>query len=279
MSEPINTGWRDDMDLDDGRLDEFMEINAIEFPDSFHAFDSSRGFDPRDWMRIENQSRMGSCQGHSISSCLEHLYYVATGGEIIHFSRLFAYIATQRIDGITGDRGSTISGGAKLLKEYGLPLEDTVPYRLPYPSSAQRRQILSDENYQKAKDFRARTFVYIKSFDEAWKWITGGGALSIGISWPVSKDARGLVTRFSGGRGGGHAIYGGGALTPEMSGFSEPVIAWGNSHGENYGDEGWFYTTEKALESMLKSRNYRSCVGFSDMLNVTPRFISLTEYI
>jgi hypothetical protein len=69
--------------------------------------------DPRSVMKIENQGSVGSCQGHALSSCVELCYYIATGDLTRQLSRAYAYYETQRIDNISGDRGSTISGGIK----------------------------------------------------------------------------------------------------------------------------------------------------------------------
>jgi hypothetical protein len=76
--------------------------------------------DPRQFMKVENQGSVGSCQGHSISSCVEWCYAIATGGEKLQLSRAYGYYETQRLDGITGDRGSTIEGGVKLATQYGI---------------------------------------------------------------------------------------------------------------------------------------------------------------
>ncbi len=87
------------------------------------GYEEPEEIDCRSWMRIENQGSMGSCQGHAQTTVGEYCYHVAMG-EVIQFSPLFAYIATQRIDGINGDRGSTIAGGVENAETNGLcPLE------------------------------------------------------------------------------------------------------------------------------------------------------------
>jgi len=95
-----------------------------------------------EWHRTENQGPMGSCQGHSISSVLERLAMVR--GERVQLSEIFAYLATQKIDGLLGrDRGSTISGGCKVAMQYGCPPEKLTGYPRGYPSRADREKILS----------------------------------------------------------------------------------------------------------------------------------------
>ena len=84
--------------------------------------------DVRKVMRVENQGSVGSCQGHSLSTCCELAYYIATGDVSRQLSRAYGYYETQRIDRISGDRGSTISGGIKLATQRGVPEESLWKY-------------------------------------------------------------------------------------------------------------------------------------------------------
>ena len=68
-------------------------------------------FDPRIVLAVENQGSVGACQGHSISSCLEWSYIIESGDTNLQLSRAMGYYESQRLDGITGDRGSTINAG------------------------------------------------------------------------------------------------------------------------------------------------------------------------
>ena len=76
--------------------------------------------DPRKVLKTENQRNMGSCRGHSGSTGGEWLRTLATGEIGFQLSRMMMYVETQRIDGISGDRGSTIAGGLQLLENVGL---------------------------------------------------------------------------------------------------------------------------------------------------------------
>ena len=99
-----------------------------------------------DWHRTENQGPMGSCQGHSISSVLERMAMVK--GEKVQLSEIFAYLASQKLDGLLGrDRGSTISSGCKVAMRWGCPLAELTGYPRGYPSSSARAKILSQANY------------------------------------------------------------------------------------------------------------------------------------
>ena len=220
------------------------------------------------WHRIEYQGAMGSCQGNDLASCLECCYYQKTGDKI-QFSRIFAYRETQKIDGIRGDQGSTISGGVKLARETGLPLETTVPYPNRYPSRFQPSQAAYDE----AAKHKIRSHVRIDSPQQARDWIlTNMGAVTLGISWPVRLSSGAVVKSFRGGGGGGHAIaildyY---QAKEKINPFGEDVFVVANSHGKNYGDHGWFYITRNAFSQMLSHR-WTAAFGVSDMTTPKPR--------
>ncbi|TWT57234.1 hypothetical protein KOR42_05920 [Thalassoglobus neptunius] len=258
-------GWR--YDLEDKAF--LAQATAEPIPRSFSAAalpDEVRpdiGPDPH---RLENQSSMGSCQGHDIASCIEDLMWVAGGGNRIQLSNIFAYLATQKIDGLLGsDRGSTISGGVKLAQNHGVCSLEYAPYPNPvrYPDDREIARILSPENYEAAKPYRIKKTYGIRSYDDAVKWIGGGGAISLGISWPpifaVNPEGR-KVARRAAGSGGGHAIA--------VIGYRKTgnlIVA--NSH--NY----WFEIPADVFNSMLRQR-YTVAIGVSDMAEPAPRKVS-----
>jgi hypothetical protein len=86
---------------------------------------------PDELVKIEDQGQIGSCQGQSLTTCAEICYFLATG-RTIQFSRMAAYILSQKFDGLIGrDVGSTLSGGQKVATQHGFCLEP----EWPYPSS------------------------------------------------------------------------------------------------------------------------------------------------
>lgn len=265
----VNPGWRFDLEPQARKA---MSLPVRSIPKAFRTFEKPSEIDPRKWHKIENQSSMGSCQGHGLSSCMERLWWVATGGEVQQFSRIFGYLATQKIDGLLGsDRGSTIAGGIELVSQHGLPLEELVPYPNPvrYPGRSDINQILSPQNYEAGKPYRIRSQVAIRSYEDCIGWLAGGGAVSIGIAWPVSLDRSAVVRSFGGGGRGGHAI----AILGYLRN-GNLVVA--NSHSERYGDDGWFYVTPQAFGQMLRHR-YTACYGLSDMAQPKPRRVDFRK--
>ena len=90
------------------------------------------------WHRQENQMRQGSCQGHSLSSCLEGCYWIDSGGKTVDLSRNAAYRFSQQEDGIRGDQGSTLSGGVTAARK-GICEEKWFPYTETYARSIPRK--------------------------------------------------------------------------------------------------------------------------------------------
>lgn len=259
-----NDGW-----LREAEDEAFLkEITRSRVPKAFRSWSAPKEVRPDkepNMHRLENQSSMGSCQGHAIASCVEQLNTIATGGDRTQLSDIFAYLATQKIDGLLGsDRGSTISGGVKLATETGICPLALAPYPNPvrYPNSRDRQSILRQSNYAAGEPYKIRSSVGVKSYQDALDWIGGGGVISIGISWPPrfqTQNGRRIAVS-GGGGGGGHAIA--------ILGYrSNGNLIVANSH--NY----WFEFTPECFASVLKHR-YTVAIGLNDMANPAPREFS-----
>jgi len=226
--------------------------------------------DPRAVMKIENQGSVGSCQGHDLSSCVELCYYIATGDLTRQLSRAYAYYETQRIDGINGDRGSTISGGIKLATTKGIPEESLWKYTGRYengrPSNWSEVEA-SAALHKIGQSYKMSTYDGVRTFLGS-----GQGGISIGISWGGEVD-RPIVNSFSGTGGGGHAIALLG-LSERADSSGRPYVWMLNSWGSNWGNKGWAEWSPAAIEQMLRHR-YTACFGLSDMPNVKPREYTL----
>ena len=226
--------------------------------------------DPRAVMHIENQGQVGACQGHALSSVCELCYYIASGDVKLQLSRQYAYVETQRIDGISGDNGSTISGVIKLATTKGIPREELWKYPGRYdnrrPSNWSEIEI-DAAKYRIGQSYRMTTYDGIRTFLGS-----GQGGISIGISWGKEVD-RPIVNSFSGAGGGGHAIALLG-LSERTDQSGRPYVWMLNSWGANWGNKGWSEWAPAAIEQMLRHR-YTACFGLSDMPNVKPREYTL----
>ena len=185
------------------------------------------------WMQVENQASVGSCQGHAKTSAEELAIYRATGS-IVQLNRGFSYYTSQKIDGIRGDNGSTISGGCEASRKYGTCLESLAPYTGRYVTQ------FSQACYDDALTRRLTAFQKLPNYDAVMRWLYYGiGGIVIGINWDNGQegDANGCVTSYRA-SGGGHAL----ALLDWSTRFKDtkgrPYIDRFNSWGKNYGYKG-----------------------------------------
>lgn len=196
------------------------------------------------WHRQENQMRQGSCQGHSLTSCMEGCYWIDSGGKTVDLSRNAGYRFSQLEDGIIGDDGSTLSGGVKAAMK-GICAEAYFPYTETY---SRRIPKVAYENREK---YRLVTAVPISKNDPAKQvvnWIgSGKGFCAIGMKWTSEMDSQSKIARYSGrGSGGGHAVA--------FLGYSlrNETIKLVNSWGYRWGKDGVKDVTFEAFNKMLR---------------------------
>jgi C1A family cysteine protease len=216
------------------------------------------------YLKVEDQLQIGSCQGQSLSDAAEYAYTVKTG-RVVQLSRMYAYLVSQIFDGISGDRGSTLSGGTKAALE-GLCLESTGPYPNSYPGRGWITQAMKEE----AKKYRLKSHTEMKSVDDIRRFIgSGAGIVQIGISWgnEMTPDSSGCIKRFTGVGGGGHAVCFAGYVPDEDVGVKSTAGYWillKNSWNTRWGKLGYAYVDPSAIRSMLSHR-FTVMYGRSDM--------------
>lgn len=270
MSEAIS-GWMREQE-DRGYLSS-LPMAADNVP-LFGTYEENR-LDPRELIAVENQRNQGACAGHALSTNLEWCGTIATGGKFVQLSRAMAYYETQRIDGIRGDRGSTISGGVKLAREVGVCEESLWKYPASYNPARPQNWNAVLENAAKYKIARA---VQVKTYEDVRAFVgSGQGGLHIGIAWGNSMN-RAVVETFSPG-GGGHAIAGL-CLSTRVDSQGRPYLFVMNSWGESWGSRehpGWTEWSPTAISQMLRHQ-WTDMVGISDMPEAKPRKFTLEEW-
>ena len=237
--------------------------------------------DFRDVLQIEDQGSMGSCQGHALSTCVEGCYYIATRGTKTQLSRLFAYLGSQKIDGIMGDSGSTLHGGAKLSTGFGICPESVLPYPNPVRYPRGGHNSIPAAAWDDAKAFRVKTTKFIEEEPEVKQWLgSGAGFVELGIAWgnAMTPDSKGAIMNFRPG-GGGHAIAFTGYLPCDEVEIETPegfVYILDNSWNRRWGINGRAYVAPRAVRQMLDHR-FTTFVGLSDMVDVKPRSVDFTK--
>lgn len=256
-------GWRHDLE----NIPALMR-GSVDFQSLVRGFSAPDEIDPRPWHRIENQANMGSCQGHALSSVCEMAYHIATG-DVVQFSPLFAYYATQKIDGLLGsDTGSTISGGMRCAKEFGsCPLEV-----MPYPNPVRYTGQFAPGCWEAAKPFLIRSHSVCRSYADVFAFLASGqGGVEIGISWGgINTNQEGCIENYTPGAGG-HAV--------SFLGYSKRVDSQGrkylwlaNSWDKHWGNKGWAEVAPRAVEQMFQ-HPHTVMIGLSDLTTPTPRVI------
>lgn len=270
MAEPYEPGgWLIDKE-------DFGWLNNLPGEDSVLAMRGhyqESAIDPRTVMHIENQGSVGACQGHSISSCVEWCYIIATSDTSLQLSRAMGYYESQRIDGIRGDRGSTINAGVKLATKSGICREELWPYSGRYNNTRpdDYQAVLED-----AAQYRIKSAVRLTSYDAVRTFLgSGQGAVHLGIAWGREMNSA-VVKSFAGAGGGGHAIglY---SLSDRKDDKGRPYCFMMNSWGKNWGNSGWAEWSPGAIDQMMRHR-FTVMIGVSDMLNVEPRTFTLDDW-
>ena len=228
--------------------------------------------DPRDVLKVENQRNQGACQGHSLTSACEWCYILESGNKDLQLSRAMGYYETQRIDGIRGDRGSTISGGVKLATNTGICEERLWPYPGAYRN---QRPMGWSEITTNAAQYKIQSSYRLESYGAVRAFLgSGQGGISIGISWG-SRMSKPVVESFRAG-GGGHAV-GLFSLSERKDSSGRPYVWMMNSWGAKWGNRGWSEWAPKAVEQMFRHR-FTVAIGLSDMPGAKPREFDLDDW-
>lgn len=208
--------------------------------------------DVSDWQPIEDQGNQGACQGHALSSVVE-VSRVRSGAPHLQLSRAGAYYETQRLDKISGDRGSTIEGGIRLARETGLVSEAD----WPYPSRYDNRR---PPGYESMVKYKVGGHSSITIWEEAIKHIGLIGGISIGISWGDEIDSQvsrtGILDSFTGRGGDGHAVALLGYRDTHFDGstLKSRHIELYNSWSQRWGFRGRCLVSKRAFDAMLNHK-------------------------
>ncbi len=218
------------------------------------------------WCQIEDQMQQGSCQGNARTSAEEVAIYRQTEGQVIQLSRQFAYITSQKVDGIRGDNGSTMEGGAKASQTVGSCLETLAPYTGKYYTT------FSQEAYDNAAEHKLTRRVRLENYDQVLRWqVWGVGGCVIGISWNSSMEPndQGRIESYRQG-GGGHAL---GLLdwTRKYTDSSgRPYLQMFNSWSKRWGFEGRAFISPSVVDYWCRNE---TVLGYAklELKDIKPR--------
>jgi len=235
----------------------------------------------KEWMRTENQGGVGACQGYGLVETVEYCFGHLTGS-IVQLAPLFAYLMSQKFDGISGDRGSTLAGGTRVLKEIGLPELSDYPLERQYPRGGYKAIPQSAVDAAKAGSYKTLETVRIRDAESLKAFIGSmAGIVQTGTRWTkglADVAGHGVVTTLGGLNYGGHSWNLCGykpidQLGAEARRFVPRTkydwIAIGkNSHSTRYGEDGFMYLIPEFVTDLAR---HDQLLGRTDMGDIKPR--------
>ncbi len=214
----------------------------------------------KDKMKRSDQGNVNSCTGFGVTHAAEVCMFNQTQ-VWRQFHPMWIYREGQKLDGIRGDRGATISGVVKAAKRGLLPEDfdgDGEPetvyqanYNMRYPEGSAAV----------AAQWKLGYSTTVRTFDECLRFLqTGQGAIFTGESWGGWRPGtNGIVNKWRSG-GGGHAC----AIIDWITIKGKVYLVHANSHGSRWGDKGFAYLSKSFIDA--RARNGRlTSIGISDL--------------
>lgn len=241
--------------------------------DSLHQVPVAFGAAPSDlpprWVPplvIESQGRTNSCAGHAEALACSHANYVKTG-EVVRFSRRFAYLTAQARGGFIGrDQGTSIGSTLSAATNDGCCRETICPFQEYYSTK------LDDAARQEAEQHRHQgdQAYDLRNWERMLAWVSDRRAVIIGAKWMGAQDScNGIEDLATGSRGGfrgyharcviGHDTYRGELV---------PVVQ--NSHGTDWGDNGRAVILPELWVWWCSDPNF-TALGFSEIDEIQPQ--------
>jgi hypothetical protein len=214
---------------------------------------------------VESQGRTNSCAGHSEALACSHANYVATG-EVIRFSRRFAYLTAQKEGGFSGrDGGTSILSTLLAATKYGCCREATCPFQEAYSTR------IAQECYTEAANHRhhGETRYDCRDWDTAIAWLTDRRAIIIGTKWTSAQQGCNGIESLAVGSSGSFRGYHARTLIgwDTLDGMLVPVVQ--NSHGQQWADHGRAKITRDLWAWWLRDPN-TFALGFNRIDEIEP---------
>lgn len=213
-----------------------------------------------------------NCAGHAEALACSHANFVATG-EVLRFSRRFAYITAQKRGGFSGDSGTSITSTLEAATNDGVCRETACPFQEEYS------QNLSPAAYAEAKQHRHHgdTAYDCRDWNTALAWLTDAQprCIIIGTKWFSGQDECNGVEDADCSTGrfrGYHArlLCGWDTYQNELC----PVVQ--NSHGTRWGSGGRAIITPDQWAFWSKDANFFA-LGFNRIDEIEPQRKSWSE--
>jgi hypothetical protein len=233
---------------------------------------SAKGLDdaPPAWfppLIVEFQGNTNSCAGHTSALASSHANYVKTG-EIIRFSRRFAYVTAQAEGGFSGrDQGTSIESLRQAQGKYGCCLEVDDPFTERYNSGWARGAADLAALHRHHGDAPYD----LRDWDLAMSWLTDRRPILIGTKWYSGQDSCGAVEDLRTVRSGKFRGYHARLLVGwDRVSRAEAGLKCQNSHGDQWADRGRSTIARDAWEWWADDPNF-CAIGFNTIDEVEPQ--------
>jgi len=203
----------------------------------------------RRWLRVNDQGLRNSCCGNAVDKALElsRLFDSAFQSHPEDLSARWSYLAAldwaQTLQ--RGDNGVSIEAGVMASRDIGALLESEYPY---WRQGEPFERELPLHLLTRAKLHRVQSVARATTGKEVIQRLGAGiGATVFGMYWTAQMAAYrgGVIDRISGNRSAGHAVC---AVDYQKS---DGIIWVANSHGQGWGDHGWFAVTTDVMTQLL----------------------------
>jgi hypothetical protein len=244
MSEEHGLGCLEPSPAEIGRVDSVCSappIVAGDIPETLNA---------RRWLRVMNQGLRNSCSGCATQMALEEsrLFDLAFQSQPEDLSARWSYLAAlewaQTLQ--RGDNGVSIEAGVMASRDVGAVLESEFPY---WRQGELFDRELPQHLLGRAGQHRVQSVARANTGEEVIQRLGAGiGATVFGMYWTTEMGGYtgGIIDRVPGGRSlGGHAVC---AVDYDRR---RGIIWVANSHGERWGDRGWFAVTTEVMTQLL----------------------------
>ena len=216
-------------------------IVAGDIPETLNA---------RRWLRVNDQGLRNSCCGNAVDKALEWSRWAGLGygDHPEDLSARWSYLAAldwaQTLQ--RGDNGVSIEAGVMASRDVGAVLESEYPY---WRQGELFERELPLHLLTRAKLHRVQSVARATTGEEVIQRLGAGiGATVFGMYWTTEMGGYtgGIINRVPGGRNmGGHAVC-------AVDYDTRRGIIWvANSHGERWGDGGWFAVTVDTMTQLL----------------------------
>ena len=203
----------------------------------------------RRWLRVMNQGPRNACSGCALQQALEEsrLFDLAFQTHPEDLSARFSYVAAlewaQTLH--RGDNGVSIEAVVMASRDTGSVLESEYPY---WRQGELFETKIPLHLLTRAKFHRVQSVARATTGEEVIHRLGAGiGATVFGMYWTAQMAAYrgGVIDRISGNRSAGHAVC---AVDYQKS---DGIIWVANSHGQGWGDHGWFAVTTDVMTQLL----------------------------